>query len=609
MITPITATFPALNFPKESDYPTQNDWAAFSAAAELNYGILSGEWSLKSELYKNQMNTLAFQIQQIGENAINAITFNDIATLKLNSNMGRVDVLGYYTKGDGGGGTFYWDSTSTEADNGGTIIQATGVTTGRWKRVFSGNVNVKWFGAKGDGITDDYTSIQNAINSFTTEGILEFTRATYKVNSTLLWKYSKCNIIGNGCSLDFSSLATTYAINFERDVDSLQRRYWTETKFIGNSTLHCMQLEGSVSGHLANINFEGITIYQFNRQLEIGRSCSNIHFKNSLFVCDGANYRQSTAIYLTANANFNTGEQISFSGCQLGAHKRVIDNRESGCNGEINFNQCSLVYFDSCFYNSKGLRISANQCSIESNIHTNYWFECLSNNSHISIRDTEFVFTGVGGVTKEIFNILPNSYYNGLYIDNCTYTSTGLNIPFWSTLTDGVIKVKNWRHGNAEAKIPFSCSIFMNQLAYKTNDSLILPTFIPYSDNLGVASITSEETYNGNVVKLATAGNGNIKFNQTIPIEGGTDLVGSFIIKTVGVTSMGIYVSLLDADKNVIYTATIYEGGNIAAWTVKNINWTPLTQMGAKYIKFNYYSGSTGNIQKIYLSTICINCL
>ena len=62
-----------------------------------------------------------------------------------------VNVLGYYSEGDGGGGTFFWDTSSTDADNGGTIIQATGVTTGRWKRVYSGAVNVKWFGAKSDG--------------------------------------------------------------------------------------------------------------------------------------------------------------------------------------------------------------------------------------------------------------------------------------------------------------------------------------------------------------------------------------------------------------------------------------------------------------------------
>jgi len=46
-----------------------------------------------------------------------------------------ITVLGYTAEGDGGGGTFYWDASSIEDDNGGTIIEATGVTTGRWKKV------------------------------------------------------------------------------------------------------------------------------------------------------------------------------------------------------------------------------------------------------------------------------------------------------------------------------------------------------------------------------------------------------------------------------------------------------------------------------------------
>lgn len=94
----------------------------------------------------------------------------------------NAEVLGYHTAGDGGGGLFYWDSASTEADNGGTIIQATGLTTGRWKRVYSGAVNVKWFGAVGDGITDDTVAIQNAID---TSNIYIPKASGYLISSTI----------------------------------------------------------------------------------------------------------------------------------------------------------------------------------------------------------------------------------------------------------------------------------------------------------------------------------------------------------------------------------------------------------------------------------------
>lgn len=95
----------------------------------------------------------------------NTITVDSIADLKIAPIDTNISILGYYVMGDGGRGDFYWDSSSTDADNGGTIIQATGVATGRWIRVLSNPVNIKWFGATGDGTTDDITAIDNAMAS------------------------------------------------------------------------------------------------------------------------------------------------------------------------------------------------------------------------------------------------------------------------------------------------------------------------------------------------------------------------------------------------------------------------------------------------------------
>lgn len=69
---------------------------------------------------------------------------------------------GYYTPGDGGGGQFYYDSSSAGVDNGGTII-APDSGGGRWIRIYSGPVNAKWFGATGDGTTDDLAFLDEAV--------------------------------------------------------------------------------------------------------------------------------------------------------------------------------------------------------------------------------------------------------------------------------------------------------------------------------------------------------------------------------------------------------------------------------------------------------------
>jgi hypothetical protein len=77
--------------------------------------------------------------------------------------------LGYHTVGDGGGGQFYWDASSLAQPDSGTIFEAPlHGPRGRWIRLDSGPLNVRWFGAYGDGINDDSTAINTAITAATT---------------------------------------------------------------------------------------------------------------------------------------------------------------------------------------------------------------------------------------------------------------------------------------------------------------------------------------------------------------------------------------------------------------------------------------------------------
>lgn len=164
---------------------------------DSNYSI-TVENSLNNLIYTN----LSAHTIPSANTSIIVENISSLKTFNVNE-ANQVEVLGYYTKGDGGGGLFYWDNTSTETDNGGTVIQATGITTGRWKRVFSGAVNIKWFGAKGDWNrgtltgTDDTVAIQSALNAVPYGGSVKFPSGEYLISSTVTvsrW----CEIYGEG---------------------------------------------------------------------------------------------------------------------------------------------------------------------------------------------------------------------------------------------------------------------------------------------------------------------------------------------------------------------------------------------------------------------------
>ena len=126
----------------------------------------------------------------------NTLTVASVASLRATSvlttvNGQYVQTAGYYSANDGGQGLYVWNSSSTATDNGGTVIQVTGVTTGRWLLSNAGTINVRQFGAYGDNSHDDTAAIQSAINtaaaSAASPRTVWFPDGTYLISSSLTY--------------------------------------------------------------------------------------------------------------------------------------------------------------------------------------------------------------------------------------------------------------------------------------------------------------------------------------------------------------------------------------------------------------------------------------
>lgn len=96
-------------------------------------------------------------------------------------------VAGYHAQGDGDGGTFVWvpNSVNVLSPDDGIVFSphssCLDYGSGHFKRLYSGPINVRWFGAKGDGVTDDTAAVHAARDAyaFSNNGTLYFPIGVY----------------------------------------------------------------------------------------------------------------------------------------------------------------------------------------------------------------------------------------------------------------------------------------------------------------------------------------------------------------------------------------------------------------------------------------------
>lgn len=119
------------------------------------------------------------------------LTVPDAASLRLidaSSDIGIALTQGASVKGDGGGGWWEWVADSTDTDNMGTVIcPANHGVPGRWKRIYNGPLNVRWFGASPIATAaENNAAFQAALDATTNIGEISRTTTVHIPSGTYL---------------------------------------------------------------------------------------------------------------------------------------------------------------------------------------------------------------------------------------------------------------------------------------------------------------------------------------------------------------------------------------------------------------------------------------
>ena len=203
------------------------------------------------------------------------------------------------------------------------------VTQTIWREMTDRGVNIKWFGAKGDGITDDYAAIQAAIDFARDNKLIVFIPAGLYIISYPLRIYSFTRIVGAGKDHVTLRKYTESSIGSnDRIVDCL-----IYGSSVSNFTLSGFSLRGNRKSYVEGngVTTHGIAIFAASyyciEDVYI-RSCKNGIFGRSNYIgnvfrvtaamCQeyGFDYATaSTSIVFNNCVSFGSGGGFKLSGC------------------------------------------------------------------------------------------------------------------------------------------------------------------------------------------------------------------------------------------------------------------------------------------------------
>jgi len=270
-------------------------------------------------------------------------------------------------------------------------------------------LDVRYFGAKGDGVTDDYLAIQKAIDSLSSGQIgIYMPSGSYLISQSLKLK-NGTRIYGGSSTLITYSGSSDYAFKADSTLSVINGLILENLEIVANDADGAIRLGAVKTGYSVSCHLQNIGIRDLNKYGAVGLKLEGVI--HSSFETVGADRINGFPMKITAVNDIQPGP-IIFSNCVFGSGSAP---------------QCSVA-----------VELEA----LSSGIHTLNFIGCSFT---VPKRAGVLIKQGSGGQRASNINFFNNTFEHNVYS-----TSKGLEI---EELFAGFIVGNNFTSGNKDSTI------------------------------------------------------------------------------------------------------------------------------------------------------------